>query len=58
MKELPTKYEYAGFTYAVIRNKDHTDFTLAPVFGQHQAAYKEKHLRAARECLIKDQETP
>lgn len=42
------EYEYAGFRFIVSESGD-TLTEAAP--GQHPAAYKEKHLRAAREAF-------
>lgn len=51
------EYEYAGFRYKVSRNVagdiSHVFLTVIP--GQHAAAPKEKHLRAALECYLSDQ---
>lgn len=45
-------YEYAGFQYKVTQ-VDRSTF-LAPIPGQHAAAGREKHLRAALECWFSD----
>lgn len=45
-------YEYAGFVYEVIH--DGETVRLTPIPGQHSAANKEKHIRAARECYKQD----
>ena len=50
MTEKPEVYEYAGFQYRVTRAEDGTP-TLTAMPGQHSAAYKDKHLRAARELF-------
>lgn len=47
-KEDIGTYEYAGFVYQL------PDFV--PVEGQHQAAWKDRHRRAARECYKEDQQ--
>lgn len=46
-------YEYAGFRFNVtISEGDGVIMTALP--GQHSAAYKDKHLRAAYNCFIED----
>lgn len=49
---VATEYEYAGFRYVVTVVGD--DVRVVPVAGQHPAASKEKHIRAARECFLED----
>ena len=44
------EYEYAGFKFDVVESCGKV--ILSPVPGQHQSAYKDKHLRAAREMYI------
>lgn len=41
-----SEYEYAGFTFVV-----QPDGSLRAKEGQHEAAYKEKHRRAAEDCM-------
>ncbi len=48
-------YEYAGFTY-LVESKSGGGVKLIPAPGQHPAAYKEKHRRAALECYLEDHE--
>lgn len=48
-------YEYAGFQYYVIR-EGCQPIRMDPVEDQHPAASKEKHRRAALDCLIQDEE--
>lgn len=43
-------YEYAGFQYSITNIADRP--IAIPVPGQHPAAYKEKHRRAAVECWV------
>ncbi len=45
-------YEYAGFQYKVTQSGRVT--LLAPVPGQHAAAGRDKHMRAALECWYAD----
>jgi hypothetical protein len=42
-------YKYAGFLFE-IKKDDKGVITMVPLLGQHSAAYKEKHARAALEC--------
>lgn len=49
---VPATYEYAGFTYTI--DGTPARLTATPVPGQHRAAGKEKHRRAAVECFLKD----
>ena len=49
------EYEYAGFRYIVYRNSIGVPENMVPVEGQHPAAGRDKHRRAARECLIQDE---
>lgn len=48
-------YEYAGFQYDVY--KVGIGVELRPVPGQHQAAQKERHVRAARDQYKQDHRT-
>jgi hypothetical protein len=48
-------YDYAGFVYTVMIEDD-GDVRMVPEEGQHKAARKEKHIRAARECYLEDWE--
>lgn len=51
------EYEYAGFRYTATRVTPDGGIPfvfLTVVPGQHQAAYKEKHLKAALECFLED----
>lgn len=50
--QLPSTYEYAGFHYIIDGEPKH--LTAIPVQGQHAAASKEKHRRAAIECFLED----
>lgn len=43
------EYEYAGFIFLV-----QNGIVLHAKAGQHQAAYKDKHKRAAQECYNDD----
>ena len=45
-------YEYAGFRYTITTDGNH--LRAAPLPGQHRAAAKDKHLRAAVECFMQD----
>jgi hypothetical protein len=47
-------YEYAGFQYWVKRDAQ-GKVNLTPCDGQHPAASKDKHRRAAMECYADDQ---
>lgn len=47
-KPNPADYEYAGFHYHL------TDGAMVPLPGQHNAASKDKHRRAALECFVAD----
>jgi len=47
--EKQARYEYAGFIYLVGDNHE-----MMPLPGQHPAAGKEKHRRAAREAYLKE----
>lgn len=49
---MPEIYEYAGFNYYVIHVPGGIE--MRPVEGQHPAAQKEKHRRAARDCYLQD----
>lgn len=44
-------YEYAGFQYEVTET-EYGKVILKPVSGQHPAASKDKHLRAATELFL------
>lgn len=46
-------YAYAGFQYEIIQ-LDNGKFSATPLPGQHPAAAKEKHRRAALENFIED----
>ena len=47
-------YEYIGFTYKIVLD-DPCGFPVAvPLDGQHSAARKDKHCRAAVECWEQD----
>lgn len=48
---LSVKYIYAGFTYHIFINNDGTVMSAIPAPGQHRAAWKDKHKRAAMECF-------
>jgi hypothetical protein len=48
-------YEYAGFRYKVWRDDRSKATRLTPLAGQHPAASKEKHLRAAMQCMLDDE---
>lgn len=53
MAEVTDKYEYAGFIFLVSRDEEgKLVLTAAP--GQHSAAYKDKHRRAAMSCYNED----
>ena len=45
-------YEYAGFQYTI--SVDGDEVKVMPIKGQHPAASKEKHIRAARECYLEE----
>lgn len=45
-------YEYAGFQYVMVFQDGRWNVTVPS--GQHSAAYKERHRRAAYECFIQD----
>lgn len=52
------KYEYAGFMFIVVDGQ-----VTEAEQGQHRSAYKDRHLRAARECYddyqkVKDKKHP
>ena len=49
---LPASYEYAGFRYVIDRTLSRLVATPAP--GQHKAAWKEKHRRAALSCFMQE----
>ena len=49
MTEQATTHEYAGFTYYI--RGDWPDLTAVPLPGQHPAAAKDKHRRAAVETF-------
>lgn len=46
------RYEYAGFRYII--DLANGDPRATPCPGQHPAASKEKHRRAALECWVDD----
>jgi len=46
------RYEYAGFHYTIVVDGDKV--TVIPAAGQHPAASKEKHVRAALECFFEE----
>lgn len=48
----PEKYEYAGFSYYVI--KERNSVTMDPVPGQHRNASLDKYKRAAAKCYEDD----
>jgi hypothetical protein len=52
--KLPAKHEYAGFRY-VIDIGGAGNVRAVPEEGQHQAAWKEKHRRAAVETFFQEQ---
>jgi transposase len=45
-------YEYAGFKYEV--TTEDGDVVMTPIPGQHHAAWKERHRRAAKECYLEE----
>lgn len=47
-------YEYAGFQY-VIEHRDGGDVVLTPVLGQHLAAYRDRHIRNAKQMYLEGQ---
>jgi hypothetical protein len=49
--KMPEIYEYAGFRYFLIF-RENGQLIMDPVPGQHPAAYKEKHRRAAAEQYL------
>ena len=57
-KDLGT-YEYAGFEYKVTEVEPEgaakAYVFLSPVEGQHAAAAKDKHMRAALQCFLQEQ---
>lgn len=48
------QYEYAGFEYQITKTSDRPDWQAVPLLGQHRAANKDKHRRAAIECYLQD----
>lgn len=54
MNDKQVTYEYAGFRYVMTRDDD-GDWRAVPVEGQHKAASKEKHIRAAIEAFAEAQ---
>lgn len=46
---MPVTYEYAGFRYIMTLDETCKAVSARPAEGQHPAARKEKHLRAAVE---------
>lgn len=55
MKVLNADYEYVGFHYTIM--KDGLLTCAAPHLGQHPAAGKAKHIRAAVECYLQDEKS-
>ena len=53
MKVLDPEYDYAGFLYTILYDGMLT--CASPHVGQHPAAGKAKHIRAAVECYLDDQ---
>jgi hypothetical protein len=51
---IPAEYEYAGFRYTIDQREGDGQLRAYPHEGQHPAANKEKHRRAAVECFIQD----
>jgi hypothetical protein len=51
-----TRWEYAGFWYVIQRAADGS-VTAEPEPGQHRAAYKDKHRRAAIETYAEAHKT-
>lgn len=49
---LPAIYEYEGFRYVINRTPSRLVATPAP--GQHKAAWKDKHRRAALSCFLRE----
>ena len=49
---IPAIYEYAGFLYRIDGTLRH--MTATPMPGQHPAANKEKHRRAAVEQFVQE----
>ncbi len=49
IEALIPKVEYAGFIYEIVVNRDGSAAWASPAHGQHRAAAKEKHRRAAIE---------
>lgn len=52
----PEEYEYAGFRFHIVYRENGT-LIMDPVPGQHPAAYKEKHRRAAAEQYLQENST-
>ena len=50
--KLPVIYEYAGFKYVI--DYDQGRYIAIPIQGQHRAANKEKHRKAAIGCFIEE----
>lgn len=48
-------YEYAGFIYRVLKDGEGGVY-LVPIEDQHRAAWKERHIRAARECYEQEKQ--
>lgn len=51
--EVPEDYEYAGFRYQVL-NTRHGETFMVPYQGQHAAAWKGVHMRAARDMYLQE----
>ena len=49
---LPATHEYAGFLYTI--DGTLSRLTATPLHGQHRAAAKEKHRRAAIETFLEE----
>jgi hypothetical protein len=53
-------YEYAGFSYRVVRDRLKVQMVVTdgiqmiPIDGQHPAASRERHVRAARTQYLED----
>lgn len=53
-----TEYEYAGFKFIIEHDDGGVVTSCVAATGQHPAAYKDKHARAARECFADDFKSP
>lgn len=51
---LPAEYEYAGFRYTIDQREGDGNLHAYPHEGQHPAANKEKHRRAAVETFVQE----